>query len=182
MVSVSSRSIYCDTLRLIVAGDSPPLLERFLIILVQSENKAENTFNFALITACGPIKWQIDDSIAPLGASFGETSVGIYTGSVNQQTLFLDIGTVSDPTQMMELPAVTIPGMYITILHVSLDNSVHLTDVLLCACPSSAICNGPLHACTCLVFLLAAFHLIYATAHLTKQHDTIADLGPNGDF
>lgn len=86
------------------------------MIPVQSENKAENTSHFAYIAACGPIKWQIDDSIAPLGASFGETSVGIYTGSVNQQTLFLDIGTVSDPTQMMELPAVTIPGVCIAII------------------------------------------------------------------
>lgn len=59
---------------------------------------------------CGPIKWQIDDSILPLGSSFGETSVGIYTGSVDQQTLFFDIGTVSDPTTMLELPAVAIPA------------------------------------------------------------------------
>lgn len=61
-------------------------------------------------TACGPVRWQIDDSILPLGDAFGETNVGIYTGSVNQQTLFFDIGTVSDPTSMLELPAVTIPG------------------------------------------------------------------------
>lgn len=63
-------------------------------------------------TACGPIKWQIDDSILPLGSSFGETSVGIYTGSVNQQTLFFDIGTVSDPTAMLELPSVIVPGEF----------------------------------------------------------------------
>lgn len=67
-------------------------------------------FQTVMIIECGPIKWQIDDSILPLGSSFGETSVGIYTGSVNQQTLFLDIGTVTDPTRMLELPPVTIPG------------------------------------------------------------------------
>lgn len=60
--------------------------------------------------ACGPFKWKIDDAIAPPGADFGRTQVGIYTGSVNVQTLFLDLGTVSDPVGLLEIPAVTIPG------------------------------------------------------------------------
>ena len=50
------------------------------------------------------------DSVSPPAADFGRTSVGIYTGSVNQQTLFLDLGTVADPTSVLQLDAERIPG------------------------------------------------------------------------
>lgn len=50
------------------------------------------------------------DSVSPPAADFGRTSVGIYTGSVNQQTLFLDLGTVADPTSVLQLEAERIPG------------------------------------------------------------------------
>merc|ERR1712029_153762 len=60
--------------------------------------------------ACGPFEWQGDDSVAPPAADFGRSTVGIYTGTVNAQTLFLDLGTLSDPTSITDIEATTIPA------------------------------------------------------------------------
>lgn len=59
---------------------------------------------------CGPFTWEIDDSVLPVGADFGETTVGIYVGSVNVQALFYNLKSISNPTKLSSIPAVTIPA------------------------------------------------------------------------
>ncbi|KAM0746840.1 hypothetical protein T439DRAFT_383868 [Meredithblackwellia eburnea MCA 4105] len=46
--------------------------------------------------------------VTPLASSFGPTTIGLYTGSSTQQTLLLNLGTVSDPSKTKSLKA-TVP-------------------------------------------------------------------------